>query len=733
LSTEDLISRRAVVLGGVSAGCALLLPIRNVRGAPSAGPAKTDATSLPVGDFLSVGHDGRVRVVLARPEIGQGLRSVVASIVARELGVPAAAITVEQAHADARFGDQWAYGSQSVRGLFTPMREAAATARLLLVSEAARAWSVSAAECDLRDGIVVGPGNRRAPLATFVGGAATLPAPGRDKLALRARSELSGAAASNIDSAAIVAGSMTFGIDATLPEALVAVVARCPYFGGRLRSADDRAALATRDALAVVRLDPLPTPICMAGGVAVIARSTAAALAMRQRLKLDWERPQGEAESSARLQRRLARAARVPQFVVNAGGYVQPLTSKVKNRALRAEYHTQLMVQAPLEPPNCLASATESSCELWISTQDPAFVQRTVASALGMPPTSVTVHVLRAGGAFGRRTYADYAAEAALVSRQARAPVRLLWTREDDFGYSFYHPPTHHRLGATVDTRGRLQRLTHDFASPSTAYYYEGMDLAKPFASEILGADVIPYALESHVLRYSHVPSPVPTGAWRAVAAHFNIFALESFVDELAATVGHDPLQYRLELLANAPPIKRGGREYDVKRLARVMQRAAQAARWSEAAANSRSLGIACCAYVSADAFTAAVVEVKRDDSGAYRATDVWVAIDCGLCLSPSGTRAQVEGSVVWALSAVYGSSIEIADGRTLTQNFDTYPVLRMNQMPNVYTEIVDEDSGAPGGAGEPVVPVIAPAFANAVARAGGRRPRSIPFEFSKA
>ncbi len=663
--------------------------------APLALPELLDAlpedAGVALNDWVWVNRNNRVTLMINRSEMGQGALTGLAVLLADELDLGLDQLRTVFAPVDKRYehglwGGQFTGGSSSIRGEWTRLRKAAANLRVRLVAAAARRLGVAADECATMRGAVEHPASgRRLAYAELAEDIRRLKAPRTSPLKAPSEFRLIGHALPRLDIPAMLRGHTRYGIDVAVPGMRVAAVARSPVFGGRVRTFDARAALAIPGVREVV-------PI--ASGIAVAADSFWSAQRGRDALTIDWSPGRHASLSAAKIEARLLAALKKEGTPVDRRGNARRMLERAA-QIVEAVYQTPNLAHATIEPMNCVASVQEDGCDVWVGTQDPKSTRERAAVIAGLGELQVRVHTQFLGGGFGRRLETDFVEEAVELSRKLGRPVQIVWTRADDLQHDFYRPAHAIRLSACLDRGGLPAAWFMRLAGPAPAL--DGTDL--PYA--------IPHVREEHV----EVTSAVPAGAWRSVGASNNAFAIESFIDELADAAGRDPLEYRLVLLADAP------RHRD------VLELAARRAGWGAPLPPGRGRGVA--VYESFDAVVAQVAEVSVA-GGAIRVERVVCAIDCGIAVMPDAVRAQLEGSIAFGLSAALHEEIRVAGGRVQQANFRDYPLLSLAEMPAVEVHIVPSRR-APGGVGEPGVPVIAPAVANAVFAATGQRLRRLP------
>jgi isoquinoline 1-oxidoreductase beta subunit len=683
--------------------------------------ARAGATLSP-GAFLQITSDGAVTVWLTNSEMGQGIHTIFPMIVAEELGISVSAIRLEQATADPRFGVQYTAGSSSVRRLWAPLRTTAAQAREMLVGAAARTWGVPAGECRIESGSVVHAASRRsASYGELVPVAAALEVPAQPTLKEPASFTVLGKPTHRVDVPGKVDGSARFGLDVRLPGMLYACVARCPVFGRNVSDYEDAGARAIPGVRDIVPLEAgefvteewwlhrLP------GAVAVVAETTWAAMEGCRALSCRWEgglESELDSEKLARMFKdRAALAGTVGRYQGDAETALQGSA-----RVFEAAYEAPFQAHATMEPMNCTADVRAGRCDVYVPTQYPTGVQQVAEYLTGLPSDAVTVHTTLMGGGFGRRSEMHWVIDSIRVSRAIHRPVQVVWTREHDIQHDNYRPASYHALRAGIDGAGRIMAWTHRVVAPSVVAWHSPSMLATApdqVADEALdGAADLAYAIPNVRVDYCPITTPVPLGWWRSVYASQNCFANESFMDELAREVGRDAYELRRDLLADSP------------RHRRVLELAAEQAGWGRALPDGHGRGIAVHRLFS-DSVVAEVAEVSVEN-GAVRVHRVVCAVDCGLALNPDTIAAQVEGGVAYALTAALKGRITLEGGRVKQSNFNDYPMLRMKEMPKVEVHVV-ASSDPPHGMGEPGVPPLAPAVANAVFQATGTRLRSMP------
>jgi len=739
------VSRRDFLKAGAAGSASLVI------GFYWGGPAQAGATADAAKDFepnayIEIHASGEIRVIAARSEMGQGVRTSLTMILAEELDADWSKIKVEQAVAtsEMKYGDMTTGGSESVRSSWDPLRKAGATARDMLVTAAAETWGVPASECSAIGGSVVEhkKSSRRLWYGVLAEKAMALPVPKDVPLKEAKDYRIIGTVKPRVDGGAIVVGEAHYGIDTKVPGMLYAVVARPPVFGGRVKKFDAEKAQAVPGVKKVVEVPAVEmTPLFgeerpansghqhyLWGGVAVVADSTWQAIAGRKVLSIDWD-PGAGAEESSENQR-----AACAEMVKRPGKELRKIGDPLKAfdgaaKKIEAEYELPFVAHTTMEPPNCTAHVRDGKCEVWAPTQNSGGMATALASALGIPASAITIHITLLGGGFGRRLNVDYGVEAALISKAADAPVKVIWTREDDVRHDFYRPMSHHRLRAGVDAQNQVTAWIQHIAAPTTDGVYVGGDLPDMGGTEVAGTGLPGGVVPNYLLETSFLHTRVPRGYWRGVDPTWNNFVVQSFIDEIAAATGKDPLDLRRELIATKAKPEAGSGDQppvDVARLRHVLDLAAEKSGWGTPLPKGRGRGVA--AIAGWGTYLTYVAEVTVANDGGIKVDSVVCAIDCGQTINPDMVKSQVEGGIVFGLTAALFDEITIAGGQTQQSNFNNYPMMRINDMPRVEIHIVPSHE-PPGGCGEPPVPSIAPAVANAIFAATGKRLRRLPFQ----
>jgi isoquinoline 1-oxidoreductase subunit beta len=711
------LSRRELLKLGM-AGSGLVLGVydpafaRQKKKAPVAPPAPKAVFSPNA--FLKIDSAGAITIFVTRTEVGQGVRTALPQIIADEMEADWASVRIAQAPFDpAKYGNQNTGGSDSIRSLLKPLREAGATAREMLISAAAKQWNVATDECRALNGSVVHTSSgRKLTYGQLAAGAAKQPMPKEVKLKESSALRYIGKPVHRIDTPSKVDGSAKFSLDVRVPGMLYATVARSPVFGGKLKKVDSAKALKVPGVKRVVQIS---------SGVAVVAANTWAAIQGRETLTIEWDEGPSAKESSTDLRTRFEEASKQPGKVIKQTGNAAGIAGNV----IEAVYESPFQAHAPMEPINCTAAVTKTGCEIWAPAQIPGWAHGEVQRVTGLQPQAIKLNITLHGGAFGRGINPDFVVEAVEISKVMGAPVKALHTREDDIRHDFYRPASYHRLTGAVDPEGWPWLWTHRIVSPSISSWMDP-NTKTPEQGELGGAVDLPYAIPNTQVEYSYVPSHVPRGWWRSVEHTPNAYAVECFLDELAAAGKKDPFALRLKLLGEdrKVPLGNQGETLDTARLKRVLELAAKEAAWGEPLPPRNGRGVAC--HYSFGSYVAQVVEVAVDKDGAVKVNTVACVVDCGQVVNPNIVAAQMEGAIAFGLTAALKAAITIENGRVAQGNFNNYPILHINEMPSVGVKIVPSTE-PPGGVGEPGVPPLAPALCNAIFQATGVRVRSLP------
>jgi len=674
--------------------------------------------------WLRVASDGTVTVTVDKSELGQGTQTALAMIVADELEADWSKVRVgpmpEDPAAWSRVVSRAVQtgGSTGVYTSYGILRKAGAAARAMLTAAAAAQWSVDPASCRAERGVVIhSPSRRRLGYGALVDRAAALPVPSDPPLKDPKDFRFIGSRVRRLDAPAKVDGSAAFGSDVTLPGMLVASVERCPAVGGTLARHDGDRARTMPGVRHIVAMAGLPwkgsggaVGVGRAAGVAVVADSYWQAAKAREALHVEWNADASASLDSEAIRAELLRRSAGPAATARAEGDA-PAALAAAGRRVDAEYETPFLYHAPMEPMNCTADVRADACEVWAPTQYPTRAQQVAAEMTGLPIEKVRVHTTYAGGAFGRRIDSDFVAEAVELSKVTGAPVKVIWSREDDVRHDFYRPVTYNRLSAALDVSGRLVAWSHRIVGTpldvKLAPLQNGLD-----ESLLTGARDLPYAIPNILVDEVAVELPIPVGFLRSVGLTHNVFVVESFFDEIAAAAGTDPFELRRSLLAARP------------RHLRTLELAAERAGWGAPLPAGRGRGIALCEW--GPTTCAEVAEVSVAANGDARVQRVVCAVDCGQAVNLMGLEAQIQGAILYGLAAALYGEITFRRGQVVQSNFGDYRTLRLREAPVVEVHVVPS-ADRQGGIGEPPVGPIAPAVCNAIFAATGRRIRRLP------
>ncbi|MDR7008635.1 xanthine dehydrogenase family protein molybdopterin-binding subunit [Paraburkholderia strydomiana] len=660
--------------------------------------------------FIQIDTAGKVTLVIPKVEMGQGVYTSIPMLIAEELEVPLDTVTLDHAPPDEKLftdpllGGQLTGGSTSIRYAWEPMRKAGATARMLLISAAAQQWQVDAASCHAKSGQVIhAASNRSIGYGQLVDAAAKLPVPQNVPLKDPKDFKIIGTAVKRLDSPEKVDGTATFGLDVRLPDMVYAAIANCPVFGGKLASVDDTNAKKIPGVRQVVKID---------NAVAVIGDHTWAAKRGLQALDIKWNEGADAKLSMKQIVDDLANASQRNGAVARKDGDVVHAFSNAKTR-VDAVYQQPFLAHATMEPINCTVHVRADGCEIWLGSQVPTRVRDAAMAVTGLPADKIVVHNHLIGGGFGRRLEFDMVTQAVKIGKQVSTPVKVLWTREEDIQHDMYRPYYYDKISAGLDANGKPLAWQHRivgssimarFAPPA---FKDGLD---PDAVEV--ASDLPYDLPNQLVDYvRQEPHAIPTAFWRGVGPTRGTFVVESFIDELAAEAKVDPVKYRRDLLGKTP------------RALNVLNTAAQAANWGSAVPKGQGRGVS--VMHAFGSYFAIVVDVAVDQ-GEVAVKRVVCAVDCGMVVNPNTVEAQVQGGIIFGITAALYSEITIKDGRVEQNNFTDYRMLRIDETPPIDVHIV-KSSEAPGGIGEPGTAALAPALTNAIFAATGKRLRQLP------
>jgi isoquinoline 1-oxidoreductase subunit beta len=708
----DRLTRRSLLQAGAAAGGGLMLSLRLPFANRDAEAA--DADGFTPNAFIRIGRDGQLVLTMPYVEMGQGTYTAIPMLIAEELEVDLPQVRLEHAPPNEKLygnpllgGIQATGNSNAIRAAWQPLRQAGAIARTMLVSAAAKRWNVDPASCRAQSGEVLhAPTGRSIKYGDLAANAAGMPVPESVVLKRPENFRLIGTPAKRLDAPSKVNGTAVYGIDARPPGVKIATLAQSPVFGGRLKSVDDTAAKAVKGVRQIVQLDD---------AVAVVADHMGAAKKGLAALVIEWDDgPHARLntqEIAGELEKATLNPGAVAQHIGNSDDAMAGAVTKVE-----AAYQVPFLAHATMEPMNCTVHLRKDGCEVWVGSQAVARAQAAAAKTAGLPLDKVVVHNHLIGGGFGRRLEVDGVIRAVQIAQHVDAPVKVVWTREEEIQHDMYRPYFFDRISAGLDGKGMPVAWNHRFAGSSIMarwappFFNNGLD---PDTTE--GAIDLVYALPNMHVEYLRVEPPgIPTAFWRSVGPSHNVFVTESFIDELAAAAKQDAVAYRRALLDKSPRAKA------------VLDLAAEKAGWGQPLPKGVGRGVSL--QFAFATYMAQVAEVEVSKDGAIRVRRVVCAVDCGTVVNPDTVQAQIQSAIIFGVTAALYGEITLKGGRVEQTNFDTYQVLRMNEAPAIEVHIV-QSLDPPGGMGEAGTSAIVPAVTNAIFAATGKRLRKLPID----
>ena len=713
------------------------------NGAPGFGAGaagSVGASAFHPSVYVGIHTDGAVYIVAHRSEMGNGVRTSLPRILADELDADWSRVVVVQADGDAAYGSQDTDGSHSVREFFEPLLEAGATARLMLVRAAAQQWGVPESQCvaDPVHFVSDKSSSRKLGYGELAALAAKLPVPKKEELKFKSPTEWRyiGKPAPGYDVTDVCSGKPLFGMDVRVDGMLYAAIAHPPVLGGKVRSVDDSATLKVIGVKKTIPIDPFKPPHAFQplGGVAVIADNTFAAFKGRKNLKIEWDNGSNASYNSADYKKELMQTARQPGKVVRTVGNPDAEFAK-GGKIVEAEYFAPHLAHASMEPPVAVADAQGEKVTVWSPTQDPQGVQEEVAKALGLKKEDVTCHVTFLGGGFGRKSKPDYAVEAALLSKKTGKPVKVIWSREDDIKFDYYHSVAAMYIKAALDDSGKPKAWLQRSVFPPIGSTFNATEVYGGAGEMSMGWNAVPFEVPNFQSENGQAVAHVRIGWLRSVANIYHAFAVQSFANELAYAAHRDPYDYLMTLIGSprtldvgpqGPPRVGDQYPYDIGRLRRVAEIAAEKASWGKKK-SGKGIGMGIAVHRSFFTYVASVVEVEVDDHGVVRIPHVYTAVDAGIVANPEMLRSQFEGAAVFGTSLARTGEITATAGAIDQSNFYDYQVARMNDAPRQVDVHIVQSSAPPAGVGEPGVPPMAPAICNAIYAATGKRVRELP------
>jgi isoquinoline 1-oxidoreductase beta subunit len=732
LASVTSLDRRDFLKSGAAAGMVLLVGFRLSARAEDPAQGQEKPQVNPLNAWVRITPDNHITLILGKSEMGQGVMTALPMILAEELCVDWKQVAIAQAPTNPKIYDHGTGGSGSVASSWLPLRQAGAAAREMMITAAAARWNVNRDTCVARDGGVLhGARKNFLTYGELVGDASKLPVPDLKTVPLKNANTFTivGKGVTRVDVKEKVNGSAKFGIDSRMPGMQYAVIARCPVFGGKVKTFDAAKAKTVSGVRDVISIEPVAKGAFTAGGVVVLADSSWAAMQGRNALKIEWDEGPAKNESTESLRKQFLENVAKPGRAVRSDGDADAALAAATKK-IDATYEFPFAPHATMEPMNCTVHIRPDGAEAWVPTQAPQWAQDVIAGVSGLPRESVVVHTTLMGGGFGRRYQADFVMEAAQVAKATGKPVMVLWTREDDMQHDFYRPASYHKMQGAFSLDGKLVSWKHFQTSTSIEAVWGGKGEEGAEKSEFATAAFIPYQAPNFRVEYTLANSAVPRAWWRSVEHSSSGFVVESFVDELATWAGVDPLEFRLRLIGDDRIIPdytnpKEGKPLNTARLKGVLRLAAEKGAWGTPLPAGVARGIA--GYYSFETYTACVAEVSVKDRE-VKVHRIVYAVDCGRPVNPDGIRAQVESAAIYGLSAALYDAITIKDGRVEQSNFNDYNMPRISETPKTEVYIV-QSTEEPTGIGEPGLPVVTPAVCNALYKLTQKRIRRLPIQ----
>lgn len=726
INRRDFVKLFGLASGGILLGCTVSSDKKEFI-------PQVDGTFAP-NLFVQIQKDGRITLIASRSEMGQGIKTSLASAIADELEADWNYISVQQATGNAKYGNQNTDGSRSVRTLLAPMRKMGATAKMMLLTAAAKKWNVLEADCKAENHYIINKiTNNKIFFGDLVDEASKVAIPSENSIQLKKVADFKfiGKNLKSVDLDAFTHGTATYGIDVRIANMKFAAIARCPVTFGTVKSFDTSNAEKTPGVESIFELNRIVPPTGQffgaLGGVAVIANNTWAAFQGKLNLNIEWNYGENHSFDTDKFKEQLTeRVHQKGKLVPGSRGNVSA-AFKEADKVVEATYHVPFLVHAPMEVPNATAWFQDDKIEVWAPVQDPQTARAEIAHFFEMDLKKVTVNVTFLGGGFGRKSKSDFVVEAVALSKKINAPVQVVWTREDDIQNSFYHATSVQYLKGGLDKNGRVSGWLQRIAVPSIvssfkpmSNYASGLELNQGFTNN-------PYELENFRLENTKAEANVRIGWLRSVVNIHSGFGNNSFVDELAFAAKKDPVQFHLDLIGKDRIIKgKSNHPYNSKRMKEVLLNTSKMANWGKKLPENHGIGVAI--HYSFYSYVATIVAVSVNDKK-VKIENVWTTIDCGLALNKDNIKNQLEGAAIFGMSIALYGKISTKEGAVEQHNFFDYQMTRMKDAPKIHVEIMDKMYEPPTGVGEPGVPVIAPAICNAIFNATGKRVRSLPLE----
>ena len=724
IKRRDFIKLFGLASGGILLGC-------NVSSDKKEFIPQVAGTFAP-NLFVQIQKDGNITLLASRSEMGQGIRTSLASAIADELEADWNYITVKQATGNAKYGNQNTDGSRSVRTLLEPMRKMGATAKAMLITAAAKKWNIPEKDCKAANHYIINTQNKDTIFfGDLVDEAANVAIPSEESIQLKKVEDFKfiGKTLKSVDLKDFTHGTANYGMDIRIPNMKFAAIARCPVTFGSVKSYEDASAKKVAGVERIFQIDRIVPPTGQffgaLGGVAVIANSTWAAFQGKLDLNIEWNYNENESFDTEKFKEKLTqRVHEKGKLVPGGSGNVYRAFEDAENM-VEATYHVPFLVHAPMEVPNATAWFKGDTIEVWAPVQDPQTARAEIAHFFEIPLEKVTVNVTFLGGGFGRKSKSDFVVEAVAISKKINAPVQVVWTREDDIQHSFYHAASAQYLKGSLNEKGELTAWLQRVAMPSIvssfkpmSEYASGFELNQGFTNN-------PYQLDNFRLENTKAEANLRIGWMRSVVHIHSGFGNNSFADELAHAANIDPVQFHLNLIGKDRIIKgKSEYPYDAKRMKDVLKNTAKIANWGKTLPENHGLGVA--VHYSFYSYVATIVEVSVKNEK-LKVEHIWTTIDCGLALNKDNITNQLEGAAIFGMSIALYGKISAKEGAIEQNNFFDYQMTRMKDAPKIEIAIMDKMEEPPTGVGEPGVPVIAPAICNAIFNAIGKRVRSLP------
>ena len=724
IKRRDFIKLFGLASGGILLGC-------NVSSDKKEFIPQVAGTFAP-NLFVQIQKDGNITLLASRSEMGQGIRTSLASAIADELEADWNYITVKQATGNAKYGNQNTDGSRSVRTLLEPMRKMGATAKAMLITAAAKKWNIPEKDCKAANHYIINTQNKDTIFfGDLVDEAANVAIPSEESIQLKKVEDFKfiGKTLKSVDLKDFTHGTANYGMDIRIPNMKFAAIARCPVTFGSVKSYEDASAKKVAGVERIFQIDRIVPPTGQffgaLGGVAVIAKSTWAAFQGKLDLNIEWNNGENESFDTEKFKEKLTqRVHEKGKLVPGGSGNVYRAFEEAENM-VEATYHVPFLVHAPMEVPNATAWFKGDTIEVWAPVQDPQTARAEIAHFFEIPLEKVTVNVTFLGGGFGRKSKSDFVVEAVAISKKINAPVQVVWTREDDIQHSFYHAASAQYLKGSLNEKGELTAWLQRVAMPSIvssfkpmSEYASGFELNQGFTNN-------PYQIDNFRLENTKAEANLRIGWMRSVVHIHSGFGNNSFADELAHAANIDPVQFHLNLIGKDRIIKgKSEYPYDAKRMKDVLKNTAKIANWGKTLPENHGLGVA--VHYSFYSYVATIVEVSVKNEK-VKVEHIWTTIDCGLALNKDNITNQLEGAAIFGMSIALYGKISAKEGAIEQNNFFDYQMTRMKDAPKIEIAIMDKMEEPPTGVGEPGVPVIAPAICNAIFNAIGKRVRSLP------